>query len=87
MAQGSTVRLLCFFLIGAATVAAAARPPASVDFARDVQPIFRDHCVSCHGPEMQMNGLRLDRRAEVFDGSEVTGTTKKDSQNEERDEE
>ena len=68
MAQGSTVRLLCFFLIGAATVAAAARPPASVDFARDVQPIFRDHCVSCHGPEMQMNGLRLDRRADAMRG-------------------
>src|SRR5437899_3853446 len=53
----------------AVTVTVAARqPPAAVDFQRDVQPILRDHCVSCHGPEMQMNGLRLDRRADALRG-------------------
>src|SRR5258706_11344999 len=49
-------------------VTAAVRPPASIDFQRDVQPILRDHCVSCHGSEMQMNGLRLDRRADAMRG-------------------
>jgi len=48
--------------------AAAARPPGTVDFTRDVQPILRDHCIGCHGPEMQMNGLRLDRRADAMRG-------------------
>src|SRR5438552_18869367 len=51
-----------------AVAAAAAQPPGTVDFRRDVQPIFRDHCISCHGPEIQMNGLRLDRRADAMRG-------------------
>jgi ankyrin repeat protein len=33
-----------------------------VDFARDIQPLFRDHCYSCHGPAIQSNNFRLDRR-------------------------
>ena len=38
-------------------------PPVDrqVDFARDVQPIFSKHCLSCHGSEKQEAGLRLDR--------------------------
>jgi len=33
-----------------------------VDFGRDVQPILRERCYTCHGPSQQMQGLRLDRR-------------------------
>ncbi|MGB7763381.1 MAG: ankyrin repeat domain-containing protein, partial [Bryobacteraceae bacterium] len=40
--------------------------PAKVDFARDVQPIFRQNCIGCHGPTKQNNGLRLDRRSSVM---------------------
>jgi ankyrin repeat protein len=40
--------------------------PAKVDFARDVQPIFRQNCVGCHGPTVQNNGLRVDRRSSVM---------------------
>ncbi|MGA2588923.1 MAG: ankyrin repeat domain-containing protein [Bryobacteraceae bacterium] len=40
--------------------------PAKVDFARDVQPIFRQNCIGCHGPKVQNNGLRLDRRSSVL---------------------
>jgi len=40
--------------------------PAKVDFARDVQPIFRQNCIGCHGPTVQNNGLRLDRRSSVM---------------------
>ena len=40
--------------------------PAKVDFARDVQPILREHCVECHGPSQQMRGLRLDRRRDAM---------------------
>jgi len=40
--------------------------PAKVDFARDVQPIFRQNCVGCHGPTIQNNGLRVDRRSSVM---------------------
>jgi ankyrin repeat protein len=40
--------------------------PAKVDFARDVQPIFRQNCIGCHGPAKQNNGLRVDRRSSVL---------------------
>jgi hypothetical protein len=33
-----------------------------VDFVRDIQPIFAANCYSCHGPQVQMAGLRLDAR-------------------------
>jgi Planctomycete cytochrome C/Ankyrin repeats (3 copies) len=45
-----------------------AQTPSRVDFGRDVQPILRDQCYACHGPEQQMNGLRLDRRADAMRG-------------------
>jgi ankyrin repeat protein len=45
---------------------AGAQSPDKIDFRRDVQPIFRAHCIACHGPGQQMNGLRLDRRSSVF---------------------
>ena len=43
-----------------------AQVPVKVDFARDVQPILRQHCVECHGPSQQMRGLRLDRRRDAL---------------------
>jgi len=49
-------------------LSAAAQVPGRVDFGRDVQPILRDHCYACHGPEQQMNGFRLDRRADAMRG-------------------
>jgi ankyrin repeat protein len=49
--------------------AALAQSPAKVEFGRDIQPIFTQHCVSCHGPSQQMNGLRLDRRRDALGGS------------------
>jgi ankyrin repeat protein len=39
-----------------------AQTAGKVDFARDIQPLFRDHCYSCHGPTVQTNDFRLDRR-------------------------
>jgi ankyrin repeat protein len=45
---------------------APAQQPLRVDFARDVQPILREHCVECHGPSQQMRGLRLDRRRDAM---------------------
>src|SRR5256885_17117817 len=43
-----------------------AQPSAKVDFARDVQPILREHCIECHGPSQQVRGLRLDRRRDAM---------------------
>ena len=45
--------------------------PDRVDFQRDVQPIFRQHCYGCHGPTIHENGLRLDRRADAMRGGQI----------------
>src|SRR5262249_49613189 len=37
-------------------------------FVRDVQPIFKAHCLSCHGPDKQRGGLRLDTKAALQGG-------------------
>ncbi len=47
----------------AAAADVAALPPAAgraVDFVRDIQPIFADACLKCHGPEKQKAEYRLD---------------------------
>ncbi len=43
---------------------------AAVDFARDIKPILADRCYSCHGPEKQKSGLRLDRKSAAFLGGD-----------------
>ncbi len=62
---------LCFIatlLVISGLNRASAQIPAKVDFVRDVQPIFKAHCTSCHGPKQQKNGFRLDRRRDAFKG-------------------
>src|SRR5262245_27835238 len=44
------------------------QPSATVDFARDVQPILKEHCFGCHGATQQMGGFRLDRRSTALRG-------------------
>jgi len=43
-------------------LALSAQTPATIDFARDVQPLLRANCYGCHGPSLQSGGFRLDRR-------------------------
>jgi hypothetical protein len=47
-------------------------PPANrkIDFNRDVAPILRERCQSCHGPEKEMAGLRLDNRTDALKGGD-----------------
>ncbi len=48
-------------------------PPAekrTVDFVRDIQPIFSSHCVECHGAAKQKGNLRLDDRESALKGGE-----------------
>jgi ankyrin repeat protein len=52
--------------VSATLSAREAQAQPTVDFARDVQPILRRHCVECHGPSQQMRGLRLDRRRDAM---------------------
>ena len=41
---------------------------AGLDYERDVAPVFRARCASCHGPEKQESYLRLDTHAEALKG-------------------
>src|ERR1044071_57409 len=43
---------------------------AIVDFAKDIQPLLAKNCYSCHGPEKQKNGLRLDRKVDALAGGD-----------------
>ncbi|HZT81478.1 MAG TPA: c-type cytochrome domain-containing protein, partial [Gemmataceae bacterium] len=75
--------LLRIALIVAATLAGASAalagdrprlpPPADrpVDFARDVRPIFARACYSCHGPQKQRSGFRLDVKAAALKGGDL----------------
>lgn len=54
-------------------------PPAKpaivgkVDFVKHIKPVFETHCVSCHGPERQRMGFRVDTREAAFKGGKVYG--------------
>jgi ankyrin repeat protein len=41
---------------------------SKVDFGRDVLPMIRQNCMTCHGPNVQMNNFRLDRRSTAMRG-------------------
>jgi mono/diheme cytochrome c family protein len=49
---------------------APARGAQVIDFARDVRPIFAEHCYQCHGAKKQEGGLRLDRKAAALRGGD-----------------
>jgi hypothetical protein len=42
----------------------------AVDFSRDVQPLLRRSCWSCHGEEAEEGGLRLDVRKRALEGGD-----------------
>jgi mono/diheme cytochrome c family protein len=42
----------------------------TVDFVREVQPIFSRNCYECHGPEKQKGGLRLDQKVVALKGGD-----------------
>jgi mono/diheme cytochrome c family protein len=66
------LRLALILLIVGPVAAADLPPPADrrIDFERDVRPLFVQHCYSCHGPDKQRAGLRLDRKADALKGSD-----------------
>jgi mono/diheme cytochrome c family protein len=70
---GMLVRLvskLRNYSMAAAFVGIASTQAATIDFARDIQPIFVKRCFECHGPDKQKSGLRLDNKADAFKGGE-----------------
>lgn len=45
-----------------------AQAPDALDFTRDIQPIFKARCTTCHGADEQQNELRLDSYAAAVRG-------------------
>src|SRR4051812_44512145 len=54
-------------------VAASGALAAPVDFAREVRPIFEQHCYECHGDKKQKSGLRLDVKTAALKGGDDHG--------------
>src|SRR5262249_11771910 len=55
---------------GAADEKAGVPSPAQAEFFETrVRPVLAENCYSCHGPDRQMAGLRLDSRAALLKGS------------------
>src|SRR5437016_223774 len=72
---GSEFLLIMFAL--PACVLASERPlPVTIDFNRDIRPIFSENCYACHGPDKNKRkaDLRLDTKDGLF-------STLKSSQN------
>ena len=45
----------------------------TVQYFGDIHPILSQYCVSCHGPEKQKGGLRLDSREAALEGGDSYG--------------
>ena len=48
-------------------------PPAAsieVDYDQDIRPLLSANCYSCHGPEVQQSGLRIDLRQNALRGGD-----------------
>ena len=57
--------------------------PRKVDFTRDVYPIFKESCFSCHGPEKQKGKYRMDTREGAFKVTDDYGPSIKAGKSEE----
>ncbi|RPH83037.1 MAG: DUF1549 domain-containing protein, partial [Planctomycetaceae bacterium] len=67
-------------IAGLTTILAAEQPPSpvvpsdvaveAVDYLRDVKPLLRSRCVSCHGPLNHEAGLRLDAATAIRRGAD-----------------
>ena len=71
------VGLFCWNCLSSVRVSASqpdgAEPASSTaeeSFQAEILPIFRDHCLRCHGAELRMKDLDLSRLESVLNGSE-----------------
>ncbi len=59
------------FVLGVSTAAGQdGQDAAKVNFEREIAPILAAHCIECHGPDQQKEGLRLDRAGSAFRGGD-----------------
>jgi len=66
----TTYSLLCLAVTAVGAAAPAKPAAASIDFAKDIQPIFAERCYECHGEKKQKSSFRLDVKTTAFAGGE-----------------
>jgi hypothetical protein len=57
-------------LLGLLILSAAFAGAATVDFDRQVRPLFESRCYECHGEKKQKSGVRFDQPDSVFQGGD-----------------
>lgn len=62
--------VVCLVCFGICAIPAVANEAGSVDFARDIRPIFEANCYKCHDAAKHKGGLRLDSKATAFIGGD-----------------
>ncbi len=74
MTRRFLIALVLVFYLATGGLSAERLPPTAsreIDFVRDIQPIFRARCLSCHDGAKQRGGLRLDLKSAAFKGGET----------------
>ncbi|QDU54589.1 c-type cytochrome domain-containing protein [Aeoliella mucimassa] len=61
--------LIAGFLV--ATVAPSVRGESTIDYATQIEPIFKDHCYSCHGESKGLGRVRLHTAEAIAESSEA----------------
>jgi mono/diheme cytochrome c family protein len=57
-----------FLVVGLSVFAGVVSAADPVDYLRDIKPILVQSCISCHGPQKQQAGLRLDTAKLAIEG-------------------
>jgi mono/diheme cytochrome c family protein len=60
----------CLLFVGLLLAARASVVARDIDYLRDVKPIFKKHCYSCHGSLKQEGSLRVDTAAAMLSGGD-----------------
>lgn len=66
----ATYSLFCVAFNTARAATPSKPAPSSVDFAKDIQPIFAERCYECHGEKKQKSSFRLDVKSTALAGGE-----------------
>jgi hypothetical protein len=75
MRVGLSILFLCVAQANRAADLDLSKLPApstrTIDFIKDIQPLFANTCYACHGPEKQKSNYRLDAKPYAFKGGDI----------------
>lgn len=66
----SFIRSAAAWLLFSSAIVAADVPDKSIDFAHEIVPVLKKHCVECHAGESKKGGFSFNTRADLLEGSE-----------------